>query len=256
MHRRLYAPLGRLLLALVALTTVAALSACSESDNRPLVVVHDPVTPVTSPANVGRVDVKVTTPNGDVTHSFTAEEVAKGDLGVYLPAGTTGTVTVVVIIYGKDGAIIATSPQVAVTVAPGKVQTTSVWQSTGDRDASTPIGPDGPLSGLDAGIDSPRTGDAVIGEVGVDIGGGVVVSDGSVDAIVSDVPLSPDGPLPVDTGLPRLEWTPRRILPPRCRYGTWPRTSRKIRSTSPTTQWSQWIPTARTPTSVGPRAPR
>jgi len=200
MHR-LFAPLGRFLLALVALTTFATLSSCSESDDRPLVVVKSPVAPGTSAASVGHVDVKVTLPSGQVvTQSFTAEEAAKGDLGVYLPGGTSGTVTVVVFVYDTNGTVIATSPGVSIAVSPGKVQTTPVWTSSGS-DASVdsePLGPDGPVVGVDAGIDGPRVGDVLVpGEVGIDFGVGA--PDAPADLPVSDAPLLPDGPVLSET---------------------------------------------------------
>lgn len=203
MHR-LFAPLGRFLLALVALTTFATLSSCSESDNRPLVVLKDPIPPGTSPASVGRVDVKVTTPSGPVVQSFTGEEAAKGNLGVYLPGGTSGAVSVVVTIYDKDGNILATSMPVSITVAPGKVQTTGVWPSTGDGDASVdsePAAPDGPSPVLDAGIDGPRGADVFVpGEVGIDVGTGG--ADAPADLPVPDAPVLHDGPQTVETNPP------------------------------------------------------
>ena len=201
MHR-LFAPLGRFLLALVALTTFATLSSCSESDNRPLVVVRDPVAPGMSPASVGHVDVNVTTPSGQVVvQSFTSEEAAKGNLGIYLPGGTTGTVTVVVIIYDPNGNVIATSSAVTLTVSPGKVQTTSVWPSSGDASVdSEQLGPDGPVVGIDAAIDGLRTSDVLVqGEVGIDFGVGA--PDAPADEPAHDAPLSLDGPLPVDTNV-------------------------------------------------------
>lgn len=199
---RRFAPLGRFLLALVALTTFATLSSCSESDNRPLVVVHDPVAPGTSLANVGRVDVKVTTPSGQtVVQSFTAEEAAKGDLGVYLPGGTTGAVTVVVVIYDKGGNVLATSPVAIVTVSPGKVQTTPVWSAGNDASVdSEPVGPDGPVGVVDAGIDGARAGEVLgLAEVGIDVGVGV--PDAPADVPSTEVPLQ-DGPSAIDAVLP------------------------------------------------------
>jgi hypothetical protein len=199
MHR-LFAPLGRFLLALVALTTFATLPSCSESDNRPLVVVKDPVPPGTSSASVGRVDVKVTTPSGPVVQSFTAEEAAKGNLGIYLPGGTTGAVTVVVVVYDKDGNVLVASPVVSIEVSPGKVQTTAVWTSGSDASVDAEqLGPDGPVVGIDAGIDGPRGGDVLApGEVGIDLG----VPDARADLLVPDAPLPPDGPLSAETAPP------------------------------------------------------
>ncbi len=202
MHR-LVAPLGRFLLALAALTTFASLSSCSESDDRPLVLVQSPVAPGTSPASVGRVDVKVTLPNGQVVvQSFTGEEAAKGNLGIYLPGGTSGSVAVEVVVYDTAGNPIATSPAVSVTVSPGKAQPTSVWSSGGDASVDSNVSePDGPVAGLDAGIDGPHGADVLLpGEVGIDVG--ATGADARADVLLPDAPLGSDAPVSPDVVLP------------------------------------------------------
>ena len=152
MQSRRFAPLGQFLLALIAVAGMAALSACSESDNRPLLVVQNPTATPAAAGNVGRVDVKVTTKEGTpVTKSFTPAQAASGSLGVYLPSGTSGLVLVVVTIYGTDGTVLAISPAVQVSVTPGRVTTTEVW-STVLADAGVPL--DTEPAALDATADA------------------------------------------------------------------------------------------------------
>lgn len=215
MQRRLFAPLGRFLLALVALTAIATLVGCSESDGRPLVVVEGPlqVDVVTFGPGLGRVEIRVTSPNGAelATRTFTPEAAAKGSLGVYLPSGTAGTVLVVVTLYDVDGNVIATSPATPVAVSPGQVTTTTVWQHAGDggtgtRSDTLSAAADDALPALDAGTDSRTALDtAGLAEVGSDVPAldAPVLYDGPpLDGSSPwDGPWSSDAPVFIDAAL-------------------------------------------------------
>ncbi len=155
---------------------LAALSACSSDDRRPLVLVN--VT-LDSYAVLPESVVIAATAGTTELATMTVSPNAAGRYGIWLPDGTSGNITLHAAVLGSGGCLLA-SGSVAGFATPGEttgpfvvplVATGSVCVSdAGVSDA--PIGPDDTPSPLDS-----AAGDAPLGDAAAPVDGGDVASD-------------------------------------------------------------------------------
>jgi WD40 repeat protein len=202
-------------------------SACSSSDDRPLVLVSAPLGPFAGAAT----KVEVTVSLGTVAHaeSLLARDYGSGNVGIYLPAGSRGDASVTVGVTDASACTIASGTSATpVRVAPGErtsVVSITLVAATGpcgsrvdgglDLDASSlevATNPGAPIDGLawlDAGaLDGPR----------VDLGGvdlGPPTEARPETPYIPDAPSIPDAPVDAFRAAPdaALEAVVRADLP-------------------------------------------
>ncbi len=179
---------------------LALLSACGSGDQRPLVLVNVPLGTYAVPGNT--VQVTITLDGVQAAQKILgASDASSGNIGIYLPSGSSGTASVTVVVLDASGCAIATgSGDTSVTARAGK--TSGPVSVTLSPSAVSCVPDDGGVDGktstpADAGVrDGPR-GDA---STGVDVSPAVpdgppVLVDtqpGHVDAPASDVVSASD----------------------------------------------------------------
>jgi WD40 repeat protein len=169
---------------------LALVPACGSKDQRPLVLVDVPLS--SYPGKDNGVQVTVTIDNKQVAQKSIPEgDAASGSIGIYLPAGTSGTATVTVVVTDRNGCVIAIGSSAinAVAVTPG------------ERSApvSIPLSAQGPclLDGGTSDVAPPPLADASV----ADGPSGAAMDSGS-DPLASVDALAPDGPLAILDTLP------------------------------------------------------
>ena len=171
-------------LALVA--CLAVLAACSTDDERPLVLIDVALGTYAVPAET----VAIAATAGDIqVASMSVQPNVLGKYGLYLPEGTSGTVTVSVSVLGSGGCVLASGTVLGVPVTPGK-KTAPVdvpLVATGDLCLGDAAVPDTAVPGEEvaAPLDTPQAD--------VDRGTGEVAgpADAGADAPLPDA-ISPD----------------------------------------------------------------
>lgn len=185
---------------------MALLSACSSSDQRPLVLVSAPLGAYA--AQAARVDVTVILDAVPYPQSYAAASYGNGNQGIYLPSGKSGTATVSVMVYDAATCPIAMGSQAGIVVKAGEktaVVTVTLGPASGSCQASDgglpaqddggagpgQAGVDGPgpsIDGVPSSSDSGPAVDAGVGPDGASLDGSPAVEDGK-DA--ADAPLGP-----------------------------------------------------------------
>ena len=176
--------LGRAVAGALFAAVLAMVPACGSKDERPLVLVDVPLGTNAGAGTTVKVTVVINgTPVAEQTVPST--QVASGKIGVYLPAGSSGSATVTVAVSDASGCVIASgSSTAAVAVKAGEISATVSI-------TLLPAGPcvvDGSVSPpVDSGVaDGPGGGDAP----------GVVDSQPTVldgpSVVVDTQPVGPD----------------------------------------------------------------
>jgi WD40 repeat protein len=192
-HRQAVA--GALFAAVLAL-----LPACGSSDQRPLVLVNVPLGTYAVPGNT--VQVTITLDGVQATQKVLgATDASSGNVGIYLPSGSSGTASVTVVVLDASGCAIATgSGDTSVTVRAGK--TSGPVSVTLSPSAVSCVPDDGGVDGktstpADAGVGDGPLGDTSTGvDVLLPVPDGppalVDTQPGRVDAPASDVVSASD----------------------------------------------------------------
>jgi WD40 repeat protein len=149
------AAIGALLSAAIAL-----LPACSSSnDKRPLVLVSAPLGAYAGLAKTVKVTVTVDGVPVATTTVSAADDPTTGDIGVYLPSGTSGDAAVVVLVTDANGCLVASGGSTAtVKVSPGETTgqvTITLSAATGSCAAdggTSDSGPDAAESSPDVSV--------------------------------------------------------------------------------------------------------
>jgi WD40 repeat protein len=189
----------RMLVGVVFATVLGLLPACGSSDKKgPLVQV---AAPTTGYPTASTVRVKVTPDSGQpIEKDFTAAEASTANLGVFLPSGTTGNVTITVTVLDANNTIIAqgTTPVFSLSgdlSKPIQVVLSPVTPITPDVDG----GSDG--GGLDLGTVVDTLSDTTDTVTGGDANSDVFIApdlsvqeDGKADTALPPADVGPDRP--------------------------------------------------------------
>jgi len=168
---------GRAVAGALFAAVLAMVPACGSKDDRPLVLVDVPLGTYAGAGTTVKVTVVLnSSPVAEQTVPST--QVASGKIGVYLPAGSSGSATVTVAVSDASGCVIASgSSTAAVAVKAGEISAT----------VSITLLPAGPCA-VDASVPPPVDG-------GVADGSGI-----DVPAVSDTQPPTLDGPsIVVDT---------------------------------------------------------
>ena len=167
--------LGRAVAGALFAAVLAMVPACGSKDERPLVLVDVPLGTNAGAGTTVKVTVML---NGSPVAEQTvlSTQVASGKIGVYLPAGSSGSATVTVAVSDASGCVIASgSSTAAVAVKAGEISAT----------VSITLLPAGPCS-ADASVPPP-----------VDAGVADGPGGGDAPVLVDSQPTALDGPLVV-----------------------------------------------------------
>src|SRR5664279_1188967 len=197
----------RILAGVMLATALALLPSCGSKDSRSLVLVDVPVTGFADPGN--QIDVKVRVGDSTVAEQkYPTGSAATAHLGIYLPSGTDGQVTVVVSIVASGCAIATGTSSVPVKSGETSAVVTITLVATNACGVATDAGIPAPSDGgadqavVDAGSRGADTSSVSVdvATAGTELGSAIPDAAPDRAGLVVDAPM--DLPVPVEVAAP------------------------------------------------------